>query len=186
MYRGHFIVKALSFSEGPRLVAISCVRWWIPEATPVYDGVEEMTHPLWICRLCKEKEDSKYHNDTFFFFGHVACGILVPWWGTEPRPSAARALSANHWTSGEFPTVTLSRGSSAPSECIHRSASLQETKVPKNTKTKNSLSCIGNVWWVTEKTWYFWRARSQFCLPQHASGIQPLSVSARGFLKQGF
>ena len=33
---------------------------------------------------------------------HVACGILVPWPGIEPRPSAVKAQSPNHWTTREF------------------------------------------------------------------------------------
>ena len=37
---------------------------------------------------------------TFFCFlpHHVAGGILVPWPGTEPEPSAVRIWSPNHWT----------------------------------------------------------------------------------------
>jgi len=30
------------------------------------------------------------------------CGILVPWPGTEPRPSAVITPSANHWTTRKF------------------------------------------------------------------------------------
>ena len=45
---------------------------------------------------------------TFFCFGHhVACGILVPQPGTEPRPSAVRTRSPNHWTAREFPVLLL-------------------------------------------------------------------------------
>ena len=48
----------------------------------------------------------------FFFlfcFGlhHLACGILVPWPGTEPRPLAVRTWSPNHWTAREFPILPL-------------------------------------------------------------------------------
>ena len=47
----------------------------------------------------------------FLFFGGgmwggpccAACGILVPWPGIEPTPSAVKAWSANHWTAREFP-----------------------------------------------------------------------------------
>ena len=41
----------------------------------------------------------------FFFFclHRGACGILVPWSGIEPSPSAIKAQSLNHWTPGEFP-----------------------------------------------------------------------------------
>ena len=39
-----------------------------------------------------------------FWFRLMACGILVPRRGTEPRPLAVRAQSPNHWTTREFPT----------------------------------------------------------------------------------
>ena len=41
----------------------------------------------------------------FFFFFWVcamAYGILVPWPGIKPGPSAVRVQSPNHWTSREF------------------------------------------------------------------------------------
>ena len=34
---------------------------------------------------------------------HEAYGILVPWPGIEPMPSAVKMWSPNHWTSREFP-----------------------------------------------------------------------------------
>ena len=40
-----------------------------------------------------------------FFWPHrKAGGILVPWPGIEPAPSAVKVWSPNHWTSSEFPT----------------------------------------------------------------------------------
>ena len=42
-----------------------------------------------------------------FFFGHVAYGILVPRPGIEPRPSAMKVRSANHWTAREFPSKSI-------------------------------------------------------------------------------
>ena len=39
----------------------------------------------------------------FFFFWPRCCGILVPQLGIEPRPSAVRVQSPNHWTAREFP-----------------------------------------------------------------------------------
>ena len=35
----------------------------------------------------------------------VACSILVPQQGIEPRPSAVKARSPNHWTTREFPPL---------------------------------------------------------------------------------
>ena len=45
----------------------------------------------------------------FFFFLSlpVACGILVPQPGIEPRPSAVKMWSINHWTAREFPAPFL-------------------------------------------------------------------------------
>ena len=37
----------------------------------------------------------------FFFFGWVACRILVPQPGIKPMPHASGAQSINHWTSRE-------------------------------------------------------------------------------------
>ena len=38
-----------------------------------------------------------------FWLCHVACGILVPRPGTEPRATAVKAPSPNHWTARAFP-----------------------------------------------------------------------------------
>ena len=46
----------------------------------------------------------------FFFFCHSPqwlVGILVPWPGIEPATSAVRAQSPNHWTSREFPSLSI-------------------------------------------------------------------------------
>ena len=37
----------------------------------------------------------------------MACEILVPQPGTEPRPSAVKEKTPNHWTTREFHTPTL-------------------------------------------------------------------------------
>ena len=41
--------------------------------------------------------------EVLFVFVYTACGILAPWSGIEPRPSAVRAQSPNQWTTREFP-----------------------------------------------------------------------------------
>ena len=44
----------------------------------------------------------------FIFWPHLtACGILLPWPGIEPGPTAVNALSLNHWTTREFPRSDL-------------------------------------------------------------------------------
>ena len=43
----------------------------------------------------------------FFFFWpcYLACGMLVPRWGTEPAPPALDVFTLIPWTSGEFPSL---------------------------------------------------------------------------------
>ena len=38
---------------------------------------------------------------------HAACGILVPWSGTEPVPTVLSAQTLNHWTTREVPVKPL-------------------------------------------------------------------------------
>ena len=58
---------------------------------------------LTICISSLDKCLSKSFAHFFFFFGLTACGILAPWPGIEPMPSALAAWSLNHWTSREVP-----------------------------------------------------------------------------------
>ena len=48
---------------------------------------------------------------TFFFFlpHHSAHGILVPPLEIEPRPTAVKVPSSNHWTTREFPGKSLKK-----------------------------------------------------------------------------
>ena len=47
------------------------------------------------------------HFDFVFAFGHAAGGILVPQPGTEPAPSAMKALNPNNWTAREVPIMII-------------------------------------------------------------------------------
>ena len=38
----------------------------------------------------------------------VACGILVPQPGIEPKPSTMKSPSPNHWRAREFPVLHIS------------------------------------------------------------------------------
>ena len=42
-----------------------------------------------------------------FWLRHRACGILAPQPGIEPRPSAVKVWSPNHWTARKFPSKLL-------------------------------------------------------------------------------
>ena len=44
-----------------------------------------------------------YYYYYYFWPCHIAWGILVPWPGVEPTPSAVEAWSLNHWNSKEVP-----------------------------------------------------------------------------------
>ena len=56
----------------------------------------------------------------FFWLCHVACGILVPWPGIEPWPTAVKVLSLNHWIVREVPAHYLIWPSH--SSCVEASA----------------------------------------------------------------
>ena len=47
----------------------------------------------------------KFISFLFICLSHVACGFLGP--GIEPRPSAVKVLSLNHWTLREFPLMSF-------------------------------------------------------------------------------
>ena len=48
-------------------------------------------------------QNSYIQQNSFFFAGHTACGILVPWLRTELRLQALGSESSpNHWTTREF------------------------------------------------------------------------------------
>ena len=44
----------------------------------------------------------EFHH-SFFFFGLVAYGILVPWPGMEPACPEVEAQRPSHWASKEIP-----------------------------------------------------------------------------------
>ena len=52
----------------------------------------------------------------FIWLHCVACGILVPQPGIEPRAMAVKALTPNHWTTREFPERSFN-GSSSFLQC---------------------------------------------------------------------
>ena len=61
-----------------------------------------------VIRLKPEMQRCRnWDRDFFFFFFFwsclLACGILVPWLGIKPVPSALREWSLNHWTTREVP-----------------------------------------------------------------------------------
>ena len=64
----------------------------------------ELLHRLWQWRRegvfslsFGSQELSQIKVGFFFFFCHMACGILVPWPGIEPMPPTLEAWRLNHW-----------------------------------------------------------------------------------------
>ena len=41
----------------------------------------------------------------FFLLQCIACGIVVPWPGNKPRPSAVEAQNPSHWPPGKSPHI---------------------------------------------------------------------------------
>ena len=64
-----------------------------------------MDKQLWYFHTTKYYLEIKTHA-LFFFFGHVACGILVFQPGLSPAAPAVEAQSLN-WTARQVPTYTL-------------------------------------------------------------------------------
>ena len=74
-------------------------NWWMLDKIPPSFGIVSIDfitcHVWWYIYITN-----------FFFFGHVACKILILWPGIEPAYSAVKAQSPNNWTTREFPGVT--------------------------------------------------------------------------------
>ena len=82
-------------SPRPRLLwRAPCPRLWegflLPPSAPLVPGI--------VVSLCYCKK--------IFWLNHVACGILVPESGIEPKPREVRAQSPKPWTTRDFPAVT--------------------------------------------------------------------------------
>ena len=77
---------------------------------PVFDAV----HVLCLCcQHSPQHEKSCYCKHlllSVLFFPWPSCttyGILVPWTGIKPKPSAMKLRTPNQWTSRKFPFATL-------------------------------------------------------------------------------
>ena len=100
----------------------SCDGWWVWESLPqqsvIWTWPRSQNPPNWLKikfrNMTIRLSLRIYCLDIFWFNSspkintrkviiwscHVACGIFVPWPGTEPGSSA---VSLNHWTAREFP-----------------------------------------------------------------------------------
>ena len=83
----------------------------VPQTSSRYPGrALDQDEGIW--RDPRNSQGRRYCLDfvflTFFFWPrHTAYGILVPRPGIEPRPSAVRVRSPNHWTTREVPFFLL-------------------------------------------------------------------------------
>ena len=69
-----------------------CDPVWQPLAACSYQALE-----MWLVHL------KSFILFFCLFFGHTACGILVPQPGTKPVSPALGEQSLNHWTAREVP-----------------------------------------------------------------------------------
>ena len=94
----------------------------------------------------------------FFFLLHwVAFRILVPWPGIEPRLSAVKALSPNHWTTKEFP-LGLLRSLVITLHIPGSPSHLQILYFSTSTKSLLPITCQAHGLWGQGQLWkpLFW------------------------------
>ena len=100
------------------------------------------------CTLSHGTHSSSSSSSSFIFFlfwSHLmACGILVPWSGIEPAPSAVNTQSPNHWTAREFPH-SASRRSLQTGCCTNSSTSSQPLTLFGLCKTHTTDNIIRNL-----------------------------------------
>ena len=77
----------------------------------------------------------------FFRLNHVACSILVPWPGIEPRPPVVEAQSLNHWATREVHHIS-SWNSSFNRVHGNKSQNLAPLTLSHLYPTKNMRVCI--------------------------------------------
>ena len=84
----------------------------------------------------------------------MSCGILVPRPGIEPRASAVKTQSPNHWTAREFPqssfrfSVNL-RGRNRDHPCTHRSHNAQHSSSSAlSTGVGHLLQWMNPCWYI--------------------------------------
>ena len=79
----------------------SCVEAWTFSPGSELGQLEEPEHSVHLFSI------SQGSLSFFFLAAPCAYGILVPQPGIEPRPSAMKAQSLNHWTIGDFPSLSF-------------------------------------------------------------------------------
>ena len=98
---------------------------------------------MWGVILCNPLTYNPLPSAFFFIFWlhHVACSILVPWPGIEPKPPVAEAQSLNHWTTREVHHIS-SLNSSFNHVHGNKSQNLAPPTLSHLYSTKNMQVCI--------------------------------------------
>ena len=102
-----------------------------------------------------ERQKFKEKKKKFFFFGHLACGILVSRPGIVPRPLTVKVQSPNHWPTRELPKeekCNLWKGNPDLGEKVgfHVSKTARGKKKKKNSRQRILITCCNESpsnWW---------------------------------------
>ena len=96
---GRWHSNASAFSHGT-LSASGSLMWLLASQSEA----ERKNLATFVFSDCSGKLVCECRWSCFLFFLPccMTCGILVPWPGIEPGPSAVRVQSPNHWTAREF------------------------------------------------------------------------------------
>lgn len=127
MSRSDHFLSAPTASPGKRLIMMSWLGMDQKRSGKGRDEADMKTIPclsgklVWMWFLRQQSQGSTLSKKEAYlkalscllclllYFGrghtcHMACGVLVPRGGTEPRPPAVKAWSPNDWTSRDVPS----------------------------------------------------------------------------------
>ena len=100
-----------------------CPKYWNPDSSPQTQRKENDSSRLFCDLISNSHLQSQFyfcistftmkkstgflflHLIIYFFFGHMARGILVPQPRIKPRPTVMKVRRLYHWTTREFPAV---------------------------------------------------------------------------------
>ena len=105
---GHEFEQTPGVSEGQG--SLACFDSWDHKESDMTDSWCTLLRWTQHCKATiLQLQKEKNHYFLFFFplwLHHPVCAVLVPWPWIEPRPSAMKAWSPNHWTARKFPITS--------------------------------------------------------------------------------